>query len=719
MTPARVRAALAPGAIRSEFQPIVRMADWTVIGYEALARPRDPVFGGPEGLLSAAEAAGLREEAEMACWRAALDAGPVPGRGLLFLNVSPGVLAHPGFLELAADLPREVVLELTEREWIGDYSALRRTLDAWTERGALIAIDDVGAGFASMTAVLDLAPSFLKIARPIIAGLHRDPRRQKVVSFFVDFVADTGVTLVAEGVEHEEDLIALHELGVGCVQGYLPSRPAPPWAAPAVDPPWSSSATAPELVPGLAGAATVRDACRAVVGAFARRELLLPSLYLERGGLLRCQDLRGYWQLLDGMPPGAGVIGTVFRTGEAVLIGDVASSGDYLEAAPGVRAEACVPIRSGAVVVGAFNVESAATLPAGLLGEMAAAAEALGRRIEALGGLPRERRADRLARHATSLADLVDAGAIARTAAEAAADVAELSSAMIATVDPGGTLHARATAGPLAPMFDALDAEALGHMLGWVGGVRSCYTHGDTSGRGFVGHEALRAAGAEALIVLPLEGPAGRTGIVVLADTEPVVLGTEDVELLEQLAAQASACLRIAAAVEALSDRASRDPLTGLGHHATFRAALAAADAETPDAGRLAVLVVDVDCFKQINDRLGHLAGDDSLRAVAAALANALRTSDALYRIGGDEFAALLRVSSDDEALAVGARLLAAVRGIDELSVSVGVAVAEPGERGVALLARADAALYAVKRSGRGDVRLAPLADRAQAPLWA
>lgn len=730
MTPARVRAALAPGAIVAVFQPIVRLDDWTVIGYEALARPRDEAFGGPEGLLRAADAAGLRAEAELACWGAALDAGPVPGGALLFLNVSPRVLSHPGFLELASRLPREVVLELTERESVEDYPALRRTLGAWAERGALVAIDDVGAGFSSITTVLEVGPSFVKIARPIVAGLHRDPRRREVVSFLVRFAAETGVTVVAEGVEEEADLIALHDLGVACVQGYLPSRPAPPWPVPALEPPWASAPTAgvapvllddadPDPVPGLATAPTVREACRAVVAAFARREAFLTSLYLERGGLLRCQGLQGYWQLLDGMPPGAGVIGTVFRTGEPTLVEDVAASGSYLEATPGVRAEACVPVVSGSVVVGALNIESTVTLPVGLLGEMRTAARDLGDRIEALGGLPRERRSDRLARHAATLAGLVDGPAIAWTAAVAAADVAELSSAMIATAGSDGTLLVRAATGPLAPVFDALDPEALRHMLGWVDGVRSCYTYGHTSGQGLVGHEVLRAGGAEALVVLPIDGTAGRTGILVLADAEPLMLRTEDVELLELLAAQASACLRTAAALEALSDRASRDPLTGLGHHATFRAALAAAAVTGTDGRRLAVLVVDVDCFKEINDRHGHLAGDDSLRAVAGALATALRTGDALYRIGGDEFAALICVGSEAEAFAVGGRLLEAARALDGMSVSVGIAIADGAESADALLERADAALYDVKRGGRDGVALAPESAGAQAPLWA
>jgi ADP-ribose pyrophosphatase YjhB (NUDIX family) len=90
----------------------------------------------------------------------------------------------------------------------------------------------------------------------------------------------------------------------------------------------------------------------------------------------------------------------------------------------------------------------------------------------------------------------------------------------------------------------------------------------------------------------------------------------------------------------------------------------------------------------------------------------ALRDDDLLFRIGGDEFAALAHVSTDEQAVALGERLLAAVHQSSRVSLSVGVAVETPGESDTALLARADAAVYAAKAAGRGIVRLAPADPR-------
>ena len=148
----------------------------------------------------------------------------------------------------------------------------------------------------------------------------------------------------------------------------------------------------------------------------------------------------------------------------------------------------------------------------------------------------------------------------------------------------------------------------------------------------------------------------------------------------------------------------ARDPLTGLGHHATFHEALAASHRRP----RTAVLICDVDGFKRLNDTFGHQRGDAVLRAVAGALGGALRRGDTLFRIGGDEFAALVAVDGAAEALEAGLRLRAAVGEADlGVTVSIGAAVAAEGEADAAVVARADRALYDVKARGRDGVAVA------------
>ena len=171
--------------------------------------------------------------------------------------------------------------------------------------------------------------------------------------------------------------------------------------------------------------------------------------------------------------------------------------------------------------------------------------------------------------------------------------------------------------------------------------------------------------------------------------------------------------------MRSLRERAATDPLTGLGHHATFHEALA----RTHRRPQTAVVVVDLDGFKRINDTYGHQHGDQVLRAIAAALSGALRRGDTLFRIGGDEFAALLAVADADEALEAGTRLRAAVAEARlGVTVSIGVAVPLPDEADGALLGRADRALYRVKAMGRDGVAVAdrdavePIGRDASAP---
>jgi diguanylate cyclase (GGDEF)-like protein len=154
--------------------------------------------------------------------------------------------------------------------------------------------------------------------------------------------------------------------------------------------------------------------------------------------------------------------------------------------------------------------------------------------------------------------------------------------------------------------------------------------------------------------------------------------------------------------LDLLSHRADCDPLTGLRHSRPFDQRLAVSS-----PGRTAVIAVDVDDFKRINDEYGHQAGDHALLSLVEALRGALRGDDQLYRIGGDEFAVVIDVNGPGEVVAIARRLLEAARDIGQ-TVSVGAAVHMLGESGRDTLCRADKALYQAKRAGRDTARLAP-----------
>ncbi|HEY0536272.1 MAG TPA: GGDEF domain-containing protein [Actinoplanes sp.] len=152
---------------------------------------------------------------------------------------------------------------------------------------------------------------------------------------------------------------------------------------------------------------------------------------------------------------------------------------------------------------------------------------------------------------------------------------------------------------------------------------------------------------------------------------------------------------------EQVARAAELDPLTGIANRRAFDRALAEA------RGRATVLVVDTDKFKQINDTRGHAAGDDALRAIAAALAAQVRGEDLIARLGGDEFGALLPGVGSATGAEVARRMVRAVRDLPDCpaTVSIGVADGPALELSEALI-RADAAMYAVKRSGGDGVEV-------------
>jgi len=166
-----------------------------------------------------------------------------------------------------------------------------------------------------------------------------------------------------------------------------------------------------------------------------------------------------------------------------------------------------------------------------------------------------------------------------------------------------------------------------------------------------------------------------------------------------------------------LNELVSRDPLTGLANRRKFEDSLQLALQRTGRRGEgLALLLVDVDHFKQINDGLGHPVGDRCLRAVAAALGACVqRSGESVARYGGEEFVAILPGTTPERAQSMGEAMRAAVMELRmpepdadiRLTVSIGIGFAQQAsESGASLLAAADAALYRAKHAGRNRVEI-------------
>lgn len=233
-TSTRIRALIADGGPAIALQPIVELASGATVGFEALAR--FPQYGSLTTVAWFEEAmlVGLGPDLEAAALRAGLGRlDALPPDAYLSLNVSPGTLVAIEADRVLDGFPADrLVVEITEHTPISDYRPVLRSAERLRERGLRLAIDDAGAGFASMRHVIDLRPDLIKLDMGLVRGIDRDPLRQALTASLVAFAATTDSPLVAEGVESVHELGVLARLGVEYGQGFLFGRPdAEPLAA--------------------------------------------------------------------------------------------------------------------------------------------------------------------------------------------------------------------------------------------------------------------------------------------------------------------------------------------------------------------------------------------------------------------------------------------------------------------------------------------------------
>jgi EAL domain-containing protein (putative c-di-GMP-specific phosphodiesterase class I) len=208
------------------FQPIVDLASATIAGYEALAR--FPGTASPEVWFAAAHEAGLGAELEALALRKALAALPdLPPNTFLTVNVSPHLLgAAPVAAALAEPATlRRVVVELTEHMPTPDLAALREQTAALRGRGALIAIDDAGSGYAGLQQLAEVRPQMVKLDRALVAGADLDPVKTALAEMVGTFADRIDAWLLAEGIETPGELATFARLGVPLAQGWLLGRP--------------------------------------------------------------------------------------------------------------------------------------------------------------------------------------------------------------------------------------------------------------------------------------------------------------------------------------------------------------------------------------------------------------------------------------------------------------------------------------------------------------
>jgi diguanylate cyclase (GGDEF)-like protein len=455
----------------------------------------------------------------------------------------------------------------------------------------------------------------------------------------------------------------------------------------------------------VAGACSVGELADVVVAWVQEQGLPLPSIFFEVAGRLRRVALRGYWQILEGFSIDHGIIAETFRSGQAQFVPDVSADPRYIAAVPDVVSELSLPLHHQGRVVGIMNVESPEPLPDAQSATATAAAACFERRLEQLDGPDPESPWQRLARRSGELAELEDPDDIGAFTVTAACETVGFESAVL-VIERRGERYIHAACGPLEDQLRALPPASLEALASWTVSATSVYTLGDISGKGFAGHEALQRIGIRSMASASLQSHGGRHGFLLTASCRNVETEVSRVQHLEVLATHTASALYTAFALETLRERASQDPLTRLGHGGAFHERLSLHLEEA--MGPTAVLLMDLDNFRAINDLLGHLVGDRVLVETADLLRSTLRRGDELFRIGGDEFAAILDVRDHAEAMEVAERLNRASRDRGRTAVSIGVVVVAPGEDvdSDTIFGCADLALNDAKRGGRDRAAL-------------
>ena len=230
---------LERGQITSHFHPIVHAGDIScVFAHEALLRGngRDGEPLEPLSILQLAREAGLLAQLDLAACRSAIrEAAQLDPSVTIFINFSPGMMEDAetclrgtvAAIDAAGLDHGRFVFEVIEADRIEDVEHLKRVLDRYRRDGFRVALDDLGAGWSTLTLVHRLRPDFIKLDRELIREVHRDPVKDLIASKLLEIGHGLGIRTIVEGVEHGAELQWARARGADFVQGFLIARPAP------------------------------------------------------------------------------------------------------------------------------------------------------------------------------------------------------------------------------------------------------------------------------------------------------------------------------------------------------------------------------------------------------------------------------------------------------------------------------------------------------------
>ena len=221
--------------IKSLFQPIISLTDCTVIGYEALSRgPQDSHMQNPEVLLNIAKKCGKSWEIEELFLSKALEGICNSQLNVkVFLNINPQILDSSKFKNLFTKEYfkkynlncEDIIFEITERDEINSISGFIKTIEYCKSQNYQIAIDDAGSGHSGLNRICNISPNYIKLDMELIRDINKHSNKQAMVRSMYEFSKLTDCNLIAEGIETEDELKALIDIGVQYGQGYFIQKP--------------------------------------------------------------------------------------------------------------------------------------------------------------------------------------------------------------------------------------------------------------------------------------------------------------------------------------------------------------------------------------------------------------------------------------------------------------------------------------------------------------
>jgi EAL domain-containing protein (putative c-di-GMP-specific phosphodiesterase class I) len=217
------------------YQPILRMHEGTIWGFEALSRgPRGSGLESADALFGAAKSHGLLIELDRLCRRRALlSSARIPSNAKIFVNTLPATMRDPqfrgkaliDFLDKAQVQPDRIVIEITEHLVIENYFIFRDTMAYFADLRMSFAVDDVGAGYSGLESIAKLKPDYLKVDTALVRDVHVSNVNRAMVKAIIALAHGIGAKVIAEGIHNEEETQVLRAMGVDFGQGYHLARP--------------------------------------------------------------------------------------------------------------------------------------------------------------------------------------------------------------------------------------------------------------------------------------------------------------------------------------------------------------------------------------------------------------------------------------------------------------------------------------------------------------